>query len=573
MEEPNLRNAAIAFLMAIAAVGVDTRLAQKIGIIRDGLPYDGVGYTIEARSLYLAAVRHGWLSTLYWKVTRAPEGIRRFDPAWKLLMTLHFRVLGDGLWQVYTVRFWQVAGLLYLTVWLGRSHGDEGFAICMAAATIMLPTISPNVIAALGSVSTNSFDINTPYLADLRPDILYAVLLVSALVILVERARSPSAHVMILDGLLVGAAVLVKSSTAPLTIGIWGLTLLYFGSWHLGELPRLFRLYAWACAAFMLLFLPWGLSGGFDATSRYIKDVIGPQGAFQYGLRDASVARTLAYYWTWFRYHMGIAPALALAALAAIRAVWPRALTFASSWPDLFAYGGLILILYAIPTLTTAKNYFLGLPAYLVAWALLTILGGGMWRWICASSPKRASIVTSLSLVAVCGGMIYAARIVEAAVPPNYRHNLIQAEAIAHDIRRFVSNRDEYVTYWTAEFPGFIDYLLLDKEGDGPSNNLEPTYDWGFQFTRDSHAKDRLLDTVLKPAKAILMFRDSISVAEEKIFIPRGGTLVLELVREYLDDAANAMCRYKEYRFDQLPGFDAQGGLTAALYVRCPMLR
>ena len=351
INEPNLRNAAIALLLATAAIGVDTRLAQKIGIIRDGLPYDGVGYTIEARGLYLAAVQHGWLSTLYWKVARAPQGIRRFDPAWKLLMTLHFGVLGDGLWQVYTVRFWQVAGFLYLTVWLGRRHGGEGFAICMAAAATMLPTISPNVIAALGSASTKSFDIDTPYLADLRPDMLYSVLLVSALVILVERARSPNAYVMIFDGMLAGAAILVKSSTAPLTIGIWGLALLYFGSWHLRELPRLFQLYAWACAAFMLLFLPWGLAGGFDATLRYIKDVMGPEGAFQYGLRDASVVRTLAYYWTWFRYHMGIAPALALAALAGIRVVWPRALTFASSWPDLFAYGGFALILYAMSSI------------------------------------------------------------------------------------------------------------------------------------------------------------------------------------------------------------------------------
>jgi hypothetical protein len=212
------------------------------------------------------------------------------------------------------------------------------------------------------------------------------------------------------------------------------------------------------------------------------------------------------------------------------------------------------------------------LPAYLVVWVLLIILGGGMWRWVCASSPTRTFIVASLSLAAVSGSMLYAARIVDAAVPPNYRHNLIQAEAIAHDIRRFVANKDAYVTYWTAEFPGFIDFLLLDKEGDGPRNSIDPTYDWGFQFTHDSHAKDRLLDTVLRPAKAILMFQDSISAAEKKIFIPRGGTFVLEFVREYLDDAANEMCLYKEYRFDQLPGFNVQGGLTAALYVRCPML-
>jgi hypothetical protein len=300
---------------------------------------------------------------------------------------------------------------------------------------------------------------------------------------------------------------------------------------------------------------------------------MGPEGAFQYGLRDASVVRTLAYYWTWFRYQIGIAPALTVAGLAGIRIVWPRALTCASSWPDVFAYLGLVLILYAIPTFTTAKNYFLGLPAYLLVWVLLIILGGGMWRWICASSPKRTLLLTSLAFVAVSGSMIYAVRIVEAAVPPNYRHNLIQAEAIAHDIRRFVSNKDEYVTYWTAEFPGFMDYLLLDKEGDGPSNSIEPTYDWGFQFTHNSRAKDRLLDTVLRPAKAILMFQDSISAAEKKIFIPRGGTLVLAFVREYLDNPANEMCLYKEYRFDLLPGFNAQGGLTAALYVQCSALR
>jgi hypothetical protein len=553
--------------MAIAAISVDTRLAQRVGIIRDGLPYDGVAYAIDARSLYLAAAHNGWLGVLHEKA-RAFLG---FDPAWKLLMTLNLAVLGDGLWQVYAVRFWQLAGFLYLTAWLGRRHGGEGFAIFMVAAAAMLPTISPNVIAALGSVSTRYFDINTLYLADLRPDMLYSVLLASALVILIERARNPSNYVMIFDGVLVAGAVLVKSSTAPLTLGVWGLTLLYFGSWHPGKLSRLLQLYACAGASFMLLLLPWGLTGGFDTTLRYIEAVAGPEGAFQYGLRDARLVQTLAYYWTYFRYHLSIAPALALVALAGLRVVRPRAFTSASSSSDSFAYGSLALILYAIPTFTPAKNYFLGLPAYLMVWVLLIILSGGLWRRVCAPSPKRILIATCLPLIAMFGSVIYADRIVEAAVPTNYRHNLIQATAIAQDIRRFVSNKDEYVTYWSSEFPGIIAFLVLDREGNGPSDGLE-TSDWGFQFTHDSGAKERLLITVLRPAKAILMFQDDISAAGKQIYIPRGGISVLEFVRKYLTDAANGMCLYKEYRFGRLPGFDVQGGLTAALYTRCPQM-
>ena len=557
--------------MAVVTVSIDTWLAQLVGIIRDGLPYDGIGYAIVAKASYLS-IKHLGLGALLSERGKQPlVYLLSFAPWWRLLMVLHFFLFGSGLWQVYSVRFWQTFGFLFLTLWLGRRHGDKGFALFMAAAGIMLPTISPNMVAVLaraisGSSSNNVY--NTVYAADLRPDMLYSVLLVTALVLLVESARNPRPLVMAIDGFIFGAAVLVKSSTLTLAVATWMLALGYLGIWQLRDRRHLAQLYSFAGGAFFLTILPWEFAGGFHAAIYYLKNsTLGDSWVFQYGFLHQSVMQNLEYYWDWFRNHMGLATGLPLMVFGILHLLRPRLLTGTSSWPQLAAYTSFAIFLYAIPTILTVKNYFLGLPAYLIAWVLLIILTAGIWRRIRMALSVPVSVPANMSLILLCCTFVFTVRVAEASVPAEDRHNLTLVQDIAHDVRRMLTNDDKYVTYTSADFPAIIQFFILDDEGNGPA--FEPSVDWGYLFVHDPGAKEHFVSATLKRARAILMFKDNIQDASRVIYIPRGFVAVLQLIRDYLADPANRVCPYKQYSFRRLQGYDVNGGVTAVLYVPC----
>jgi hypothetical protein len=565
---PILWSLGVAALIALVAVGIDTWLAQLVGILRDGMPYDGIGYAVDAKALHRAVSYRG-LHVFF----QHGFGELTFAPLWKMLMLLHFSLFGEGLWQAYSVRVYPVFGFLFLTLWIGRRHGGMGFALFMAAIALILPTISPNAISALSYGITGRFDGSYVYIADLRPDLLYSVLLVLAIVLLIEGAANPGTWLMLVDGGIAGSAILVKSSTAPLTLCVWGITLAYFGWRQRENRGRLVSLYGWAGAAFVGVILPWGLLGGFRTTMIYLtQSALGASGVFLYGLRNASLAQVLAYYWDWFRYHMGLGPIGALILLVILHLVRPRTLVRTSSWSDVFAYAGLAGVLYAIVTAETVKNYFLGLPAYFLAWVLLLILAAGTWRWVMAAESAASFALGGMGLILAFAILTYAGRLAEASVPPDYRHNLVLVRSLAGDMRRLLSNDDKYLTYWTSDFPGIIEFFILDQRGEHPEGRLSEAAATGLLMDPDQESRRQFISNALTPSKVILMFDDSIQGAERAVFVPRGGVAVLQLIRDYLTDPMNKMCRYKRYHFERLRGYDSNGGLTAVLYARCDML-
>jgi hypothetical protein len=555
----------VAALIALATVGIDTWLAQLVGIIRDGMPYDGIGYAVAAKALH-RALSYGGLHAL-------PRDWFAFAPLWKMLMLLHFGLFGEGLWQAYFVRVWQVFGFVFLTLWMGRRHGGVGFALCMAAVAAALPTISPNAIGVLNYHITGRFDGNYPYLADLRPDMLYSVLLVLAVALLIEGSATLGTSLMFVDGGLAGSAILVKSSTAPFTLCVWGIALAYFAWRQRENRSRVAFLCGWAGAAFLAVVFPWGLSGGFRATVEYLSSAaLGTTGVFLYGLQKTSLVQVLSYYWDWFRYHMGVGVIGALTLLTILHLVRPRTLVSTSSWPNVFAYSALAGGLYVIVTAETVKNYFLGLPAYFFAWVLLLILAAGAWRRVVVAESVASFALGGMALILACVLLTYATRLAEASAPQDYRHNLMLVRSLAGDMRRFLSNDDKYLAYWTSDFPGIIDFFMLDRRGERPSETLVNAATTGVLMDPNQKTRSQFIRNALVPARVIVMFDDSIQVAEHAIYVPRGGGAVLQLIRDYLADPVNKMCRYKRYRFERLGGYDSNGGLTAILYAHCDSL-
>jgi hypothetical protein len=566
VSSPILFSVSAAILIASVVVAIDTWLASVVGIIRDGLPYDGVGYAIAAKASYLS-LTHDGIGIL----VKGRDILRSFlgqAPAWKALMALHLGVFGDGFWQIYTVRFWPMLVLLLMTIWLGQRYGGREFGLFAGAAAIIFPITSPNAFAVLCQLVTGAYCDGYVYFADLRPDMLYAVLLIAAIMMLVETIGQSHSYALVFCGMIAGLAVLVKSSTLFLTMAAWSVTFVLLGLGRARNAYVLVKQFVLTVDGFLLIVLPWGLAGGFQHTLEYLHYALGPSGKFMYGLHQGGLVGNLTYYLDLFRSQMGLATGLALMALVTLYVVEAHLLRVTDALSNVRVYAILAIILYAIPTITPVKNKFLGLPASFAAWVLLIILAGRLWQRIFAQRARLRWIVGVMALTASVAVLGYSVRAAGGMVPSDLGSNLKAVHQMARDLRRVLSNNDQYVVYWSADFPGVVEFLVTDNTGNRPVQLMRAA-DWGFQFQDDPTAKQRFVSGVLRAAKAIVMFKDNIEVAEQSIYVPRGGSAVLQAIREYLLDPANQMCEREAYRFVRLPGYDVNGGLTAALYIRC----
>ncbi len=565
LSSPIFLSVSAAVLIASVVAAIDTWLASVVGILRDGLPYDGVGYAIDAKASYLS-LTHDGIGIL----GKGRDLLRSFlgqAPAWKALMALHMGVFGDGLWQVYTVRFWPILIFLLLTIWLGQRYGGREFGLFAGAAAIILPTASPNAFEVLCQSVTGAY-CGYAYFADLRPDMLYAVLLIAAITLLVETRGQPKSYAVVFYGAIAGLAVLVKSSTLFVTMAAWSVTFVLLGMRRARNVHLLAKQFVLTGVGFLLIVLPWGLKGGFQHTIEYLHYALGPSGRFLYGWHQAGIVGNFTYYLDLFRDTMGLATGLALMALVILYVVEVHLLRVTDGLSNVPVYAILAIVLYAIPTITPVKNQFLGLPAYYAAWVLLIILAAGLWQRIFAQRARLRWIVGVLALTSSVAVFAYSVKAAGRMVPPDPSSNLRLVHQIARDLRRVLSNEDKYLVYWSADFPGIVEFLVTDSTGHRPVQ-IMGTVNWSFQFQDDPTAKQRFVSVTLREAKAILMFKDDLAVAEKSIYVPRGGSAVLQAIREYLLDPANQMCEREAYRFVRLPGYDVNGGLTAALYVRC----
>jgi hypothetical protein len=553
-------SAFVAFIAALIILGVDLWLARRIGILADGLPYDGITYAVQAKALHRNLQFNG-----VGALRAVPQDV---GPGWTALMTSHLWALGDGdLWQAYTVRLWPLFFFVFLTLWLGARHGGKAFALCVASAGAVLPIVSPNAFLILSHAASGTFyPMNYSYLADPRPDFLYAILLVLALVTVIEQDGYRSLAGAVANGMIIGAAVLVKASTSLLSLGFWGLTVLILAWRHRHSGKRIIALYSSAGMGLLAVVLPWGLAGGFRMTFNYVQKALGPAAVFLWGLPGTKLSENLAYYVGWFQTDMGKGFAVALAMLAIAHALRPQLLTPTASWGRLLTYCGLAVLLYAIPTAEIVKNEFLALPAYLMAWIVFIVLAAGIWRLLTISRTARSAIAVG-STMAVLILFLLAIREGQKNTPIDYHYNLHTVQRIAHDARKFLSNDDQFLTYWTAQFPGILEYYMMDAGGKYPHTRI-----WDAMpvlMNRDAVSKQNFLSSAVKPSKAILMFQDDISTIRNKIYVPRGGEAVLQLIQAYAVNPANELCAYEHYAFHRLQAYDTYGGLSVILYVRC----
>src|SRR5437868_2806151 len=151
--------------------------------------------------------------------------IRALTPGWTALLALQYFVFGPGLWQAFTARFWAVALLLLLVYWIVRRRSSRSLAVAATVLTALLPMISAGVrSSSLEFLTGRSNYLETWYLDDLRPDILAIALILWAVALLAEHSAAPSRASYMASAVFAAAAVMVKPSTSPLLVLVWGAT-------------------------------------------------------------------------------------------------------------------------------------------------------------------------------------------------------------------------------------------------------------------------------------------------------------------------------------------------------------
>src|SRR5262249_27596136 len=146
-------------------------------------PYqDGIGYVIMAKSFFYR-LGHEPLHVL-------AEMAGGRAPLWGALLVFTFAVLCEGEWQAYALRFWPPFPFLLLIFKALQARGLGSRIPAAVAMTAVLPIFSVTARATLSQYLSGEVDLRTsPYLADLRPDLLFAILLLWTTVPLIERRQ------------------------------------------------------------------------------------------------------------------------------------------------------------------------------------------------------------------------------------------------------------------------------------------------------------------------------------------------------------------------------------------------
>jgi hypothetical protein len=456
---PFARDVALAAIAAITLTWIEIEFSRRFGLLAYPPFYDGVGYLLEAKRLFYRL----WLE---------PAGVLQSlgvskTPLWQILMMFDFLVLGEGEWQAHAVRFWPTFLLLLLVIGVVRRHGGLGMALVAAVFTSLLPTISVGLRSTLTAYSTGSVDFPLgPYLADLRPDLLFAVLLLWATVPLVERARDLDRRALVLSGLAAGLAILAKASAFPMLLLGWGVAQLYVVVVNRRQIMVLLRMAPWALLSFAGMTTPWAIAGGLRDTVAYLRWAL-TEGRSLYADPHATLLSSARYYWELLPYHLGPSEGWSILALGfvclVVCGIKDRSLD--ERWPGYVAVAG---ALFALVTLTPNRNWFLGLPCYLLLWLLAwAALGEAASR----ARARGAAIRTLVSLSALYAvtlglGSLYALE----HWPPEERRagpeNRAVTQAIARDLKSILMPRNPCFIYPPMYgSPATLLYYMMDESG------------------------------------------------------------------------------------------------------------
>jgi hypothetical protein len=478
--------------LALLVIAADIHYSERIGLLAYPPYYDGAVYMWEAKYALChlgTAVQH-------------PSALRflilgnRY-PLWKALMAANFGIFGVGEWQSYGVRLWPIFILLMTVYWTVRRRAGWQAACAAAMFTALLPTVSPNFLsAALGKQIYPR-----GYLADLRPDILCAAFVALSVVLMIEHVHSFDEWTAILAGLSVSLAVLTKSTAIPAIALASGMAAMYVVFVNRQQLRKTLTLLLWGFLTITLLLTPWLLAGGFEQTVVYVKDVFTSQLSRYSDVRPTLRGR-LSYYSYFLVRHMGwMTVVFAAATPAFVFLSFTKRRPVKACIHQPLAYLIIAATLFATVALGVLKNYFLGLPSYLMLWVYCWVW---LTSWINPASGMAKRVYWGALVFAVLSTVVAGIQGVRNIHMWNGNEfveghqDRLALQQLALDLRHELSNKQSFVSMPAYGSPATLLFYMPSSEGDFPQATLA-------NGTSGPTIED-FLRQMVEPAKAVLVY-------------------------------------------------------------------
>ncbi len=532
---PNVAAILACAAVAAAVVAADAFFNAQQGYLARPPDYDGVGYMNYAEAPYhLIGEFH---------VKAAVAHLNNIAPLWTAVIAAHYLAFGDGPFQAFATRFWPVVLLLVLVYWLVRARAPRPLAIAAVGLTGLLPIVSAGVRASSWEFFSHQANYNDEWgLDDLRPDFFAVVLLLWAVALLAEHNHSLRRTDYLLSAAFAAAAVLMKPSTAPVTLAVWGAALAITWFWNraVAGTPRRAVEAAGFCA---LLLLPWAIAGGAYQVLGYLYEVaVTYKSAYSLSL---SLGESLTYYLVRIPAQVGQVEGLPVIAAAALLVV---ALVRSRLGRAEGIYAGLTVLLYVAFTLTTNKNPHVGEWFSLALWIFvitgLARLATSAWperivRW----SPRILAGVAAYLLV------VYAAGAFALAGWPLNEHRadaqlLAVTSALAHELRTDVAVGQCFTYAPGPGWPASLEILMTNRDGTAPRSTQ---IDVNPSSTTDAYIANA------RQCPAVVVYRDDIQQVARAFFCPPVRQPYMQALSSWVREPGNGYRLARSWRFDDLP--------------------
>lgn len=537
----------------------DAWFSAQQGYLARPPDYDGVGY------LYFAQAPYHLLVGLHLKT--ALHALNNVAPLWTAVLTVHYFVFGDGVWQAFAARFWPIALLLILVYWIVRNRAPRTLAIAAVALTAVLPMVSAGVRASSWEFFSGQANYNDDWgLDDLRPDFFAAVLVLWSVTLLVEHHHAPRRSNHLLSAAFAAAAVLLKPSTGPVALVAWGGALAAIWWWN-RRTPGAGRNAALAVGFLALLLAPWAIfAHGLANTAGYFYEAaVQYKGAYAMNL---SLFDSLAYYIVRIPTQLGQVEAWPVILVSLFLAV---ALVRRRSGRAESIYAGLVVLFYAAFTATSNKNPHVGEWMNVALW-IFFMAGGSRFaaaRWPAATarvSPRLLAVVAAYTLIVYALG---------AFALFNWPSNEQRANAqlltvtssLAQELGRHVTTSQCFSYAPGPGWPASIELLLINSDGTSPQStpiDVDPTA---------TTIPDYIATASRCPA--VVVYREDPAVVAQAFFCPPVRQPYLRALSAWVRSPGSGYGLDRTWQFSDLPALGPhtlghyQGvSLTVDLYLR-----
>jgi len=557
---PSIGELGVAAALALIAVAVDVCFSARMGLLTYPPYYDGISYVVGAKSLFYQLGQLGVNLRILKDYVMAPF--------WNAAIVLGFLLLGEGEWQAYAVRFLPIFLLLLLVFYAIGRRGCSQVTWLAVAFTMLLPTISVGLRASLMDSSIDLWNSSMAsatlrpnadlpwYLADLRPDLLFAVLLLWTIVPLIESVHTLNRRIWLISGTFAGLAVLVKASMSPALLLAWAITIAYVLAANRHQVRSTVLTCVWSLLPFAVLVAPWAVVGGARITFQYIwAGVLGPQRVF-WSNPNPTLLSEFGYYWSYFPVHMGNFEGWAILAVGLALSLYSFRKKILRKDSRMIAYLAVSTALWIMVSAAAAKNYFAGLPFYLLLW---------LFSWTAVASFSRTAhrhkrIIIWLMPLILCMyvgfhvvGGVYAFQNWPAVATLAGQENRQVTQSIAADLRAHLTNNDTFMWAPAYGFPATLEYYMMDGTGGYPfhlSTQMEKSPD---QFIHES----------VSNCKAILAYEEDIDKVARFAWVPALYQPYFRAIAQWVKQPDSGYIRTNTYHFVTEDGY-----LTLHLYLK-----